>query len=273
MPEYAVMTFMFAPWWKSGRLRHEQLLEGIAQCGARGVEPFHRDFVETPGLLKRYKAALADNGLRVAAVDILCNLVYNDAASLRRGRELLSQGLDIAGELGADIAHVAGHKTLPGVTAEDGRKMIAEGLLSVADTARAAGLKLAIEDFNPSPDLVCSAADCLDILHRTGDEVGFVFDTGNFIAVGENAAENFDRLADRIRHCHFKDFVKDPEHPNGYKSCDMGEGVIPNAEVARKLLERNYTGWVALETYGRETMDPVTAVRKELAVLRSWFEG
>ena len=41
----------------------------------------------------------------------------------------MRRGLDICAELGADIAHVAGHRLRDGVSAVDGRKMIAEGLL------------------------------------------------------------------------------------------------------------------------------------------------
>ncbi len=271
MNKYAVMTFMFKPWWNDGRITHEQLLRGIAEAGAAGVEPFQMDFVEDPGLLPRYRRALDDNGLKTAAVDVMCNLVYANEHQRSKARDKMKRGLDICHELGADIAHVAGNSLVQGVSAEDGRKMIAEGLLEFVDRAEAGGMTLAIENFNPSPDLICSADDCLEILRLTGDKVKFVLDTGNFLAVNEDPDTNFERFADRICHCHFKDFTLDPDSPAGHHSCDMGTGVIPNAAVARKLLDRDYDGWVALETYSRNDMDPVTAVRRELPVLQSWF--
>jgi len=271
MPRFAAMTFMFRPWWADGRMTHEDMLAGFADAGVEGIEPFHRDFVQDPKLLERYQKCLADTGLKVAAVDVMCNLVYANEQQKQQDRDALRLGLDICKELGTGIAHVAGHKLRDGVTPEDGRKKIVEGFLAVADEARDYGLTLAIEDFNPSPELICSARDCLEIMQGTGDVLQFVFDTGNFAAAGERADENFDLLADRICHCHFKDFAEDPDAERGYGPCDLGEGMIPNAAVAERLMERGYDGWVALETRGRNELDPVSAVRKELPVLKSWF--
>lgn len=271
MPRYAVMTFMFKPWWCGGRTTHEEMLAGFADAGAEGVEPFHLDFVEDPALMKCYRRALADNGLKVAAVDVMCNLVYADPAQKREGRDELRRGLDICRELQADIAHVAGHRLVEGVTPDDGRRMIAEGLVEVADIARDANMGLAIEDFNPSPDLICSAQDCLEVMRLSGGVVKLVFDTGNFIAVDERADEQFDVLAEHICHCHFKDFAADADSTAGYCGCDLGTGVIANAAVAAGLTARGYDGWVALETRPRDDLDPVSAVRRELPLLKSWF--
>jgi len=272
MPRFAVMTFMFKPWWQDGRITHESMLEGFAAAGVLGVEPFHRDFVDEPELLTRYVRALADNGMRTAAVDVMCNLVYADDAQKREDRDELRRGLDICAELGADIAHVAGHHLRDGVTPADGRGMIAEGLLEASELAASLGLVLAIENFSPAPDLMCSADDCLDILDLAGGAVRLAFDTGNFIAVGERADANFDRLADWICQCHFKDYVPDASVAAGYRACDLGQGVIPNAAVARGLVARDYDGWVALETAPRPDVSPVAAVTRELPLLKSWFE-
>lgn len=271
MPRFAVMTFMFKPWWQDGRVTHEELIEGLAAEGVQGIEPFHRDFVEDPALLKRTRRALADSGLHVAAVDVMCNLVHANGQQKREERDTLRQGLDVCKELGTEIAHVAGHRLRDGVTPDDGRKMIADGLLDAAGLADEYGLVLAIEDFGISPDLVCTAQDCIEIMRMTGDVVKFVFDTGNFAFAGEGAEENFDLLADRIVHCHFKDFVQDAESGSGLAGCDLGDGVIPNAAVARRLMERDYDGWIALETRARDDTDPVAAVRMELPRLKSWF--
>lgn len=254
-------------------MTHEAMLAGFAAAGVEGVEPFDRDFVEDPRLLRHYSQLLADHNMKAPAVDVMCNLVYANDRQKQQGRDDLRRGLDICKQLGAQIAHVAGHGLREGVMPADGRKMIAEGLIDASDIAGEYGLMLAIEDFNPSPGLICSARDCLEVLRLTGHVVKFVFDTGNFAAVGERADEVFDLLADHICHCHFKDFADDPVQGRGCEPCDLGEGAIPNAAVARKLTARGYRGWVALETRGRDQIDPVAAVRQELPVLRSWFSG
>jgi sugar phosphate isomerase/epimerase len=271
MPRFCVMTFMFKPWWNSQRMSIEEMLDGFGALGVEGVEPFHRDFVEEPGLAKRYRAQLDGLGMKVAAVDVMCNLVYADENQKKADRDELRRGLDICKELGAEIAHVAGHKLRDGVTPSDGRKMIAEGLLDAADLAESYGLTLAIEDFDPSPTLVCSASDCLEILDLCGGRVKLVFDTGNFSACGERADDVFDRMASRIAHVHIKDGILDSSLASGRKSCDIGKGDIPNAAIAKMLNKIGYRGWVALETHGRDQMDPVSAIRMELPVLQKWF--
>lgn len=273
MPKFAVMTFMFEPWWRTGRMTHEAMLAGFAAAGVEGVEPFDRDFVEDPNLLRRYNQCLADHNMRVPAVDVMCNLVYANDRQRQQARDDLREGLDICKELASEIAHVAGHRLPDGVTPADGRKMIAEGLADAAGIAGEYGLVLAIENFLPSPDLVCSAQDCLEILRLTGHVAEFVFDTGNFVAVDERADEVFHLVADHICHCHFKDFTIPSVQGRGWQACDLGEGAIPNAAVARKLAARGYDGWVALETRKREQIDPVAAVAKELPRLKSWFSG
>ncbi|HRU05226.1 MAG TPA: sugar phosphate isomerase/epimerase family protein [Candidatus Brocadiia bacterium] len=271
MPKFAVMTFMFKPWLRDNRITHEKMLAGFAAAGAQGIEPFHRDFIEDPNLLKTYPKLLKDNGLCAPVVDVMCNLVYADETQKRQSQDDLNRGLEVCHALGTVIAHVAGHRLVPGVAPADGRKMIADRLAQAAASPAGKGLIFAIEDFNPSPDLVCSAKDCLEIMDLSGGVVRMVFDTGNFIAVKERADQIFDLVADRITHCHFKDFITDPAAKAGYRSCDMGQGEIPNRAIARKLVARGYDGWVSLETYGRAEVDPVTAVRSELPVLKSWF--
>lgn len=270
MPRFAVMTFMFGGWWRDGRLSHEDMLAGFADAGVEGIEPFHRDFVDDAELLRLYQAMPADYGMKVAAVDVMCNLVYSDAAERQQGLDDMRRGLEVCAQLDADIIHVAGHRLRDGVSPGDGRKMLAAGLLEAVDFAETHGMVVAIEDFNPAPDLICSADDCLELLKLTGDKVQFVFDTGNFLAVEEESDAVVDRFAGRICHCHFKDYERVAEPP-GYRSADLGKGDIPNQAVARKLVQQGYDGWVALETRSRSDVGPVDAVRAELPLLKSWF--
>ena len=271
MIHLAAMTFMFKPWWTSARTTHEDILQGLAAVGFEGVEPFHRDFVEDPHLAGRYRRILGECNLRVPAVDVMCNLVYGNDRQKIEDRDELRRGLDICNTLGAGVAHVAGHKLREDVTPGDGRKMIAEGLVEAAELADGYGIVLAIEDFHPSPELICTAADCLEVIELSGGVVKCVFDTGNFAVVDESADEVFDLLAEHICHCHVKDFAGSPGAVGGVVACDLGEGMIPNAAVARRLVERGYDGWVALETMPRDHVDPVTAVKAEMPLLRSWF--
>ena len=270
MPPIIVMTFMFRSWWESGEMSHPEMLEGLAKAGAKGVEPFHRDFAEDPQLLTNYRRWLADTGMQAPVVDVICNLVTEDAEQKRQAIDEMKRGLEICKGLGASIAHVAGNRLRDGISPEDGRKMIADGMLEVSSLADSYGLILAIEDFDPAPTLVCSARDCIEIMQLTGDRVKFVFDTGNFIAAGETADEVFPLFAGRICHFHFKDFIVED---GKLRRCKLGDGVIPNAAIAAEIGSMDYDGWVALETMQRDDVHPIEAVRTELPLLRSWLDA
>ena len=211
MINIAVMTFMYRGNIDKGELTHEDLVKLCAAGGAKGLEAFDRDFVDKPSLLPLYKKLLADNGMTMPVVDVITNLVYGNAAQKQKGIDDLRRGLDICAELGSEIAHVAGHSPVEGVTLDDARNMIADTLAAHAPMAKARGLTLGIEDFDPSPTLICSAADCLAILKRAKGTVKLVFDTGNFMAAGESAERNLPLMYDHICSFHVKDYGRDPD--------------------------------------------------------------
>lgn len=272
MPKFSVMTFMYMGYCQRGELTHRQLLQLIAENGGTGVEAFHRNFVETPKLLPEYRQIMADNGLEMAAVDVMCNLVYDSAKTRQQNMDEFRRGLDVCLELGSKIAHVAGARLLEGISPQDGRKMIAEGLMEQADFAEKNGMTLAIEDFDPAPDLICTAADCLEIIQLTDGRVKMVFDTGNFLAVNEWADANLPYCYNHINLCHFKDFLMDEGKPETRRGTFFGQGLIPNKRVAAMLNERGYDGWVSLESYIQPNNSPADTISRELPILRSFFQ-
>jgi sugar phosphate isomerase/epimerase len=254
------------------------MIEGLAALGVQGLEPFHTTFVKNPALIARYRRTLGDNGLCISAVDVLCDLVYSTPQERQQGRDDLRRGLEISAALGAQVAHVAGHRPKQGVRLTDGRKMIADGLKSEAEFATKHGLTLAIEDFGLAPTLLCKAADCLETLRFADGAVRFVFDVGNFEFAGEHADANLDALYEHICYVHFKDWrLAKARRPGNADlgldlvGCPLGEGIVPGARVAEMLKARGYFGWVALET-GALLDDPVSAIKRDLTALRRWME-
>jgi len=84
--------------------------------------------------------------------------------------------------------------------------------------------------------LICSAADCLDILKQTDPIVKFVFDTGNFEAVNERAEYCAICLIEHAVHFYFKDFTPD-DTPRGYHGTYFGQGMIKNQAIAQAINE------------------------------------
>ncbi len=270
MINIAVMTFMYRGHIDKGELTHEELVRLCAANGARGLEAFDHDFAEKPGLLPLYRKLLADNDMKMPVVDVITNLVYADAAQKRKGIDELRRGLDICAELGSEIAHVAGHSPVAGVSLDDARKMIADTLAEHEPMAKKRGLTLGIEDFDPSPTLICSAADCLAILKRARGKVKLVFDTGNFMAAGESADKNLPLMYDHICSFHIKDYGRDPDNPSRRKAFPLGKGEIPNAAVLAEAIRRGFSGWVALESLAG--VPPRQAIPSDLATLKGWLK-
>jgi len=270
MIRIAVMTFMYRRLIEKKELSHEELVSLCAAHGAKGIEAFHREFLDTPSLIPLYRRVLADHGMRMPVVDILVNLVYGNAAGKQQGIDELRRGLDVCAELGAEIAHVAGHAPVAGVSLEDARNMIADTLAEHAPLAHAHGVTLAIEDFDPSPTLVCSTADCLAILSRARGAVKFVFDTGNFLAVGEQADRALGPLYEHICSFHFKDYGVDPATPTRRRAFPLGQGQTPNAAVAAEVVRRGFDGWAALESLAG--LPPWEAIPADLATLKGWLQ-
>ncbi len=276
MVQLSVMTFMFEKFWKSGEITHEKMIEQFKKLGITGVEPFHTFFTAEPELIKRYKKATGDNGMKVSAVDVLCDLVYGTEQERISGLDELKRGLDICAELGAEVAHVAGHMPKPGVSKADGHRMIADGLLSQKDFAESHGITLAVEDFGFTPSFLCMARDMKALLDMAEGGIKLVFDTGNFEFAGEQADKNFDILYPYACYIHFKDWMRtdNPEEElvqgSRLTGSPLGEGIVPNKEIASLLTERKYSGWAALEAT-QVGESPESTVKRDIGRLKSWL--
>lgn len=270
MIRYAVMTFMYNGWAGSDKGSHEELIEILAEAGADGIEAFCNHFMGQDDLVTLYARKMADAGLAMPVMDLIANLAAPEGPQRREAYETMRRGIDICEGFGTEIVHVAGCSPVEGTPPETGRRLIAEGLSDFVDDVENRGMTLAFEDFDPSPSLICSAADCLDILQQTDQRVKFVFDTGNFEAVGEHAEENFAKLIDRTCHFHFKDFQA-ADTTTGYRGAPFGRGMVRNREIARMAREVGYRGWVALESYPRVENGPRETVGPELRTLKSYF--
>ncbi len=271
MIKFAVMTFMYNTWVNSEEGSHEELIRVLAEAGADGIEAFCNTFMDNDKLLKLYKKEMDTNGLPMPVMDLISNLACKEKNARQEAYEKMRKGIDICDALGSEIVHLAGCKLLEGVSAEDGRKLIAEGLMDFVDDVEKRGMTLAFEDFNPSPGLICSAADCLEIIELTEGRVKFVFDTGNFEAAGEHAEDNFSKLIDHTCHFHFKDFKKDVDLSIQQPGTYFGQGAIKNREIAKMIKDYGYNGWAALESYLQGSNGPIETISKELSVLKSMF--
>ncbi|NOY74388.1 MAG: sugar phosphate isomerase/epimerase [Kiritimatiellaeota bacterium] len=270
MMKYAVMTFMYSGWTSGEDGSHEELIKIIGDSGATGIEAFANHFFDDDALVKLYNREMKNAAVSMPVMDLLANLAADDKTERAAEYDKMLKGIDICDALGTEIVHVAGCGLIGDTTPSDGRKLIAEGLMEFVDDIEKRGMTLAIEDFDPSPDLICSAADCIEILELTGNRCKFVFDTGNFEASGEHAEDNFEKLIDVTCHFHFKDLAPNNSE-RGYSGTHFGTGMVKNREIAGKILDCGYNGWVALESVVQYPNGPVDTIPKDMKALKSMF--
>lgn len=271
------MTFIFNAGLQAGLFTIEQLIFELKQAGYDGLEIFNKHLAADRGGMRRYKRAMENDGMRLACLDILCDLADPDPGVRRKSSAAIRAGIDLAREFGCDQCLLAGSSLKPGRDAAKGREMIADGIASHLDFARQAGVALLIENFGMSPELQCRADDCLTVIARArGNQVRFAFDTGNFLFAGENALVNLPKFSGLIHHVHVKSWrrLADRRPEDGgvfrdYIGCPVGEGVIPNRELIAQILSGGYKRWLSVECGAAS--DPLAAATRDCATVRKWI--
>lgn len=108
-----------------------------------------------------------------------------------------------------------------------------------------AGITITMEDFdnlnNPSSKL-CYLEEYIKEI----PELKITFDTGNFLANGEEVLDAYPVLKERIVNVHCKDRLSD------VSSCATGTGIIPFKKIVEGLKQVNYNGNFTLEHFDIE---------------------
>ncbi|MEA3364848.1 MAG: TIM barrel protein, partial [Candidatus Hydrogenedentes bacterium] len=128
MAKLSIMTMAFGEELASGKLGDVAMLAQLQDIGFDGVELTSRRLMQTPEMQHTYRGNLAESTLEVTCLDVLCNLIGTDPATRDKGVEDLLNGIELAQSMSAPLVLVAGSKLEDGISPEDGRKMIAEGL-------------------------------------------------------------------------------------------------------------------------------------------------
>lgn len=155
---------------------------------------------------------------------------------------------------------------------------ILDGLKRVTEYAVSRGLIVSLEDYDNSI-APYSTIEGLEWFMERVPELGFTFDTGNFLYSEQSATEAFARLGDRLVHVHCKDRnlrKVEGETPlmsvNGcpiYTS-PVGYGHVPMRECVRLVKKSGYNDWISVEHFGSN--DQLAYIEKSAAWLRDEWE-
>jgi sugar phosphate isomerase/epimerase len=177
------------------------------------------------------------------------------------------RAIEHAAALGAEKIRV-----LPGVDVPDAKwdaalDILVDSLRSLADIGAKAGVAINIE--NHDGTMGDTAARTMRIWRAVKhSNVGIIYDPANLIRdKKEDFPESFAIQAEAIRHIHFKDYVFDPDYPNGRHAIVPGEGVIPWVGIFRDLHRIGFTGDLSLEYETRWVPEQLPA--PEIGLLRT----
>lgn len=183
-------------------------------------------------------------------------------------------GVDEAVYFGAKVVRVFAGDVSEGITYEQVRNWIIEGLTEAANYAHEKGVKLALENHGKLAGRGEQVVGIVnDVRANCGhDAMGANPDTGNFVLVDQDSVEAVEQIGNLAYMCHFKDFV---EAEGVYSSLSgksfagtvIGEGQVDLKGCIQALRKSGFDGWCSLEYEG--TGDPIDEVERSLNSARA----
>lgn len=156
--------------------------------------------------------------------------------------------IDTAEVLGAPVLLVIAGPRL-GVSAEEGDRMVAEALSTLAPDAREAGVTLALEPLHPVDatrfSSVVTIDQALDVVDGI-DGVGIMFDTWN-TWWDPGVAPAIDRAGESIAAVQVADWRHPSDDPRD--RAPPGEGVAPLGDLVERVEATGYEGWYEVELF------------------------
>jgi sugar phosphate isomerase/epimerase len=190
----------------------------------------------------RLRQRCSDAGLISLAVTAYTSFVSDSAKERQANVEELQRYADLAAEIGASYVR-AFLGELP-----EGRKVdtavyenVSECLAAASEYAGSIGVNIAVE---PHDDFVRSSS-VLPILSRAGHPaLRVIWDIGNTFAAGEEPAESFELLKDRLAYVQVKDGKGGAAH---WQLCALGEGDVPLRRAFELLLANDFDDAFSVE--------------------------
>jgi sugar phosphate isomerase/epimerase len=202
----------------------------------------------------RLKAALQKYDVRIESLITMIPMLTANEQAIRKS---IAKSIAIANELHSKrIMVIPGngkYKRLSAMPWEEKLARYARNFSIVVEQGEAAGIGIMFED-TPAIQFSLSTADECEALLDRVPGLQLVFDTGNMLPGGDDPITFYERLKSRIAHIHLKDqrYVNKglaDRTIDGRKmaACVWGEGIIPLADIQKRLWKDGYQGTVSME--------------------------
>lgn len=173
-----------------------------------------------------FKRRLDEGGIKLLCTHIVTRLLSKDKKVFENALEGCKKALEYISFFGCEYLMVVPFTPADVDGFEDrprAMQSFIDGLLIVAEEARKYNIKVVIENISQLI-LPFSKIEDLEYILEKVPELGFCFDTGNFLCMGiDDTTEAFERLKERIEMVHIKELVLCGKE--GGLGCDSGRYV------------------------------------------------
>lgn len=280
----AVSMYSYNAAVADGRLTIPTFIHEAKKAGAEGVELldyYYKDPAKVASDRAAAKEALAESGLPVPIFSVGNNFAKPDPADREAQVGRIRFGVDEALEYGAGVVRVFAGDVAEGLTFDQVRAWIVEGLAAASVYAHERGIKLALENHGKMAGRGEQVRGIIDDVRALAgnDALGANPDTGNFLLVDQPSHEAIAQVAGLANMVHFKDFAPMPEGYQGwtydslagnrYLGGCVGEGLVQLEKCISLLRDGGFDGWLSVEYEGPE--DPITAVPRSIENARKFL--
>jgi sugar phosphate isomerase/epimerase len=184
----------------------------------------------------------SDAGLRSLAVTAYTSFVAESSKERQANVDELRRYADLAAEIGASYVRAFLGELPEGMKIDTGNyENISDCLTAAAEYASSIGVNIAVE---PHDDFVRSSS-ILPILKRVQHPaLQVIWDIGNAFAAGEEPAEGFALLRERLAYVQVKD---GKGRAADWELCALGEGDVPLGQAFELLLANDFQGAFSVE--------------------------
>ncbi len=273
----AVSMYSYYRTVKGGHMDIPGFIREAKKINADGVELLDFFYKDVEAERNSALEALKETGLPCPIFSVAQNFAKQSAEERQAMLNKIKFGVDEAGRFGAKVVRVFAGDVSEGITFEQAREWIIEGLSKASEYASKKGVKLALENHGKLAGRGEQVRGIIeDVRKRSGVEVlGANPDTGNFLLVNQPSHVAIQEVANLANMVHFKDFREDETGEfaaldgTRYVGTAIGEGMVDLHACIDILKRAGFDGWLSMEYEGRE--DPLTAVPRSLQNARKYL--
>ena len=262
--------------WKEGRIDIPGFVREAKKIGAEGVELLDFFYKDADAERDAIQEALDETNLPVPIFSVANNFAKLTQEERDAQLKRIQFGVDEARRWGSKTVRVFAGDVAEGITFDQARNWIIEGLAEASKYAHERKVKLALENHGTLAGRAEQVRGLIDAVRsRSGnDALGANPDLGNFVLVNQLSHEAVSDLAPLANMVHFKDFNLG-EGPfvaldgTKYIGAAVGEGVVNLEQCLLELRVGKFDGWLSVEYEGAE--DSFTAVPRCLENARKFM--